>query len=244
MKPIIGISGSILVNKGNSFSGYKRAYVNHDYIQSVINAGGIPIILPFNENEEVTKMMIKNVDALILSGGHDVDPTLYNEEPLLKLGEIFPERDKFDSTLYKNAIKLKKPILGICRGFQLINVINGGSLYQDLSYADFVNIRHNQVDNPSQATHSILVNKDTFLYEIVGEKFRVNSFHHQILKDLAKDFKIVAKSKDGVIEAIEKITEDSFIFATQWHPEMMSSTCKEMQNLFNKFIKKVIELNK
>lgn len=244
MKPVIGISGSILINKGSSFNGYKRAYVNHDYIQSVINAGAIPLILPFNEDEEVTKMMLERVDGLILSGGHDIDPTLYNEEPLLKIGEILPERDKFDSILYKNACKLKKPIFGICRGFQLINVLNGGSLYQDLSYADFVTIRHNQVDNPSQATHSVDIENDTFLTDIFGNMTRVNSFHHQIVKDLAKDFKVVAKSKDGVIEAIEKIDDTNYIIATQWHPEMMSSTCSNTQKIFNNFVNKVKELKK
>lgn len=244
MKPVIGISGSILVNKGNAFTGYRRSYVNQDYVESVLRAGGIPLIIPFNEDMEVTKEMVKKVDGLILSGGHDVDPKNYNEEPLLKIGEIFPKRDTFDITLYKTAVELKKPILGICRGFQIINVINGGNLYQDLSYASFVKIRHDQVDNPTVATHSVELKDGTFLKEILGEETRVNSFHHQILKDVAEGFKVVAKSPDGVVEAIEKITDDMFVIGVQWHPEMLSQSRIDMQNVFNNFINKVIEFKK
>lgn len=244
MKPVIGISGSIIISKGNAFAGYERSYVNQDYVESVLRAGGIPLIIPFNCDMEATKEMIEKVDGLILSGGHDIDPKHYNEEPLLKIGELFPERDEFDMTLYKHAFELKKPILGICRGFQIINVINGGNLYQDLSYADFVKIRHNQVDNPTQATHSVEFEDGTFLKNILGEKTRVNSFHHQIIKEVADGFKIVAKSPDGVIESIEKINDDCFVIGVQWHPEMLSKVREDMQNVFNKFIERVVEFKK
>ena len=238
MKPIIGISGNILVNKTDTFSGYKRAYVNHDYVESVIRAGGVPVILPFNECLDATEKMVENIDALILSGGHDIDPNRYGEEPLLKIGEIFPKRDEFDSVLYKCAIKNKKPVFGICRGFQIINVINGGSLYQDLSYASFVTIKHNQVDNPKMATHFVEVENETFLGDVVGNKLRVNSFHHQIIKEVAEGFKIVAKSSDGVVEAIEKIDETNFVIGVQWHPEMLSEGDVIFQEIFNKFVEK------
>ena len=182
--------------------------------------------------------MVENIDALILSGGHDIDPNRYGEEPLLKIGETFPKRDEFDSVLYKYAIKNKKPVFGICRGFQIINVINGGSLYQDLSYAGFVTIKHNQVDNPKMATHFVEVENETFLGDVVGNKLRVNSFHHQIIKEVAEGFKIVAKSSDGVVEAIEKIDETNFVIGVQWHPEMLSEGDVIFQEIFNKFVEK------
>ncbi|KXB67859.1 peptidase C26 [Parvimonas sp. KA00067] len=244
MKPVIGISGSILINKGNAFSGYRRSYVNQDYVEAVLRAGAIPFIIPFNEDLEATREMVEKVDGIILSGGHDVNPYYYGEDPMLKIGELFPERDVFDMELYKTAIELKKPIFGICRGYQIINVINGGTLYQDLSYADFVKIKHDQVDNPAQATHFVELEEGTFLKNILGEKYKVNSFHHQILKDVAPGFKVVAKSSDGVIESIEKITEDNFVIGVQWHPEMLSASNEKSQEIFNEFVKKVIECKK
>lgn len=244
MKPVIGISGSILINKGNAFSGYRRSYVNQDYVEAVLRAGAIPFIIPFNEDLEATREMVEKVDGIILSGGHDVNPYYYGEDPMLKIGELFPERDVFDMELYKTAIELKKPIFGICRGYQIINVINGGTLYQDLSYADFVKIKHDQVDNPTQATHFVELEEGTFLKNILGEKYKVNSFHHQILKDVAPGFKVVAKSSDGVIESIEKITEDNFVIGVQWHPEMLSASNEKSQAIFNEFVKKVIECKK
>lgn len=244
MKPVIGISGSILINKGNAFSGYRRSYVNQDYVEAVLRAGAIPFIIPFNEDLEATREMVEKVDGIILSGGHDVNPYYYGEDPMLKIGELFPERDVFDMELYKTAIELKKPIFGICRGYQIINVINGGTLYQDLSYADFVKIKHDQVDNPTQATHFVELEEGTFLKNILGEKYKVNSFHHQILKDVAPGFKVVAKSSDGVIESIEKITEDIFVIGVQWHPEMLSASNEKSQAIFNEFVKKVIECKK
>lgn len=244
MKPVIGISGSILINKGNAFSGYRRSYVNQDYVEAVLRAGAIPFIIPFNEDLEATREMVEKVDGIILSGGHDVNPYYYGEDPMLKIGELFPERDVFDMELYKTAIELKKPIFGICRGYQIINVINGGTLYQDLSYADFVKIKHDQVDNPTQATHFVELEEGTFLKNILGEKYKVNSFHHQILKDVAPGFKVVAKSSDGVIESIEKITEDNFVIGVQWHPEMLSVSNEKSQEIFNEFVKKVIECKK
>lgn len=244
MKPVIGISGSFLINNGSSFVGYKRSYLNDDYITSVINSGAIPVILPFNENIETTVEMIKMVDGLILSGGHDVEPKHYGEEPLLKIGITSPERDEFDMALYNEAIRLKKPVMGICRGFQIINVINGGSLYQDLSYADFVKINHDQKDGPNRLTHSINVEDGMFLKNVMDEKYRVNSFHHQILKDVAKGFSVSAKSDDGVVEAFQKITDDEFVIGFQWHPEMLSATNENAKYIFDEFVKVVIDRKK
>lgn len=239
MKPVIGISGNILINKGNTFSGYRRSYVNQDYVEAILRAGGIPFIIPFNEDLESIREMVEHVDGVVLSGGHDVNPYNYGEDPLLKIGEVFPERDVFDMEIYKTAVKFNKPVFGICRGFQIINVVNGGSLYQDLSYADFVKLKHDQQDNPSQATHFVKFEEGTFLRDILGEESKVNSFHHQILKDVAPGFKVVAKSPDGVVESIQKITEDCFVVGVQWHPEMLSVKYEDSQKVFDEFVKEV-----
>ena len=243
-KPIIGISSSVIVDEAGSFAGYKRAYVNKDYVDAVVRAGGVPLIIPFTTDKEVIVSQVQIIDGLILSGGHDVSPYNYGQEPNPKLGETFPERDTYDMLLLEESKKRNIPILGICRGSQIINVAAGGTLYQDLSYADFVKIKHDQVDNPTQATHFVDLEEGTFLKNILGKEYKVNSFHHQIIKDVAPEFKVVAKSSDGVIESIEKITEDSFIIGVQWHPEMLSLNCEKSQEIFNSFVRKVIEYKK
>ena len=208
-KPVIGISGSLIIDSSGSFAGYKRSYVNNDYILSVIKNGGIPFIIPFNENEE----------------------------PTPKLGDIFPERDDFEYGLLKAALEANKPILGICRGAQIINTYFNGSLYQDLSYIGTEVLKHNQENSPSMVTHSVMIDKSSKLFDIFGEeKIRVNSFHHQAVKKVGDGLAISAKAPDGVIEAIEK-TDYPFLVAVQWHPEMLHLTVEMMNKLFIRFIK-------
>lgn len=233
----IGISGSIIKDQSGLFAGYKRAYVNDDYIQSVINAGGTPVIIPVTTNLGVLEEIVSKLDGLILSGGHDVNPKLYGENPLRKLGEIFPERDSFDFALIELAKKRAIPILGICRGTQILNVFHGGSLYQDLEYrATDLPIGHSQKSGPTIQTHSIKVDKDSKLYSIIKEEeVYVNSFHHQVLKNIGKGLKVVAKAEDGVPEVIE-LTEYPWLIGVQFHPEMLHGVDNKMQDIFNAFV--------
>ncbi|MDX8337257.1 MULTISPECIES: gamma-glutamyl-gamma-aminobutyrate hydrolase family protein [Cetobacterium] len=234
-KPIIGISGSIIVDGSGNFPGYKRAYVNNDYVESVIRAGGVPYILPITEDPEIIKEYTKTIDGLILSGGHDVNPLLWGEEPKKELGEIFPKRDNFEFLLIENMLEEEKPIFGICRGEQILNVYFGGTLYQDLSHKKDCDVRHNQKTTPSLETHTVIIEKSSQLYKVLEEEnILVNSFHHMAIKDVAPGFEIVALSKDCVVEAVEM--KDRNIMAVQWHPEMLSKTNKIMQKLFNYFV--------
>ncbi|PQF34916.1 gamma-glutamyl-gamma-aminobutyrate hydrolase [Enterococcus faecium] len=235
-KPIIGISGSLLVDSGGIFPGYQRAYVNNDYIQSVAMCNGVPYIVPIIENDELIREQVTNIDGLILSGGHDINPLLWSEEPHYKLGEISSKRDTYDFKLLKFALEMKKPVLGICRGEQLINVAEGGSLYQDLSLMEGSYIKHNQQDVPSMPTHTVEIKEGTKLHGILGEKtVLTNSFHHIGVNKLAKGYIVSATSKDGVVEAIEKEGED-FVIGVQWHPEMMTKSYDKMQNIFKALI--------
>lgn len=234
-KARIGISGSIIVDEGGMFPGYERAYVNDDYIKSVIKAGGIPVIIPLIKDENDIKEQLDMVDGIIISGGHDVNPLLYGEEPSQKLGGILPKRDDFDGNLIKLAMKAKKPILGICRGYQLLNVVNGGSLYQDLSFIEGCYIKHNQASLSNIPTHTIKIKKGTKLREILGEETICNSFHHLAIKEVAKGFIASAVSKDGIVEAIEHEGEE-FIIGVQWHPEMMATENKNMLSIFTKLV--------
>lgn len=234
-KPVIGISGSIMIDQGGMFPGYKRAYVNDDYILAIHKNGGIPMMLPLVDDEEVIKEQIKNIDGLLLSGGHDVDPMFYDEEPSQKLGETFPERDIFDMKLIKYALEMKKPIMGVCRGMQMINVYFGGSLYQDLSFIDGCTIKHVQGHTPSLATHTANITEGTKLETILGtNKTLINSFHHLAAKEIGKGLVVSARALDGVVEAIEH--ESEFVIGTQWHPEMMAQKDEMMKKIFVAFV--------
>ena len=234
-KPIIGISSSVIVDNSGSFAGYKRAYVNKDYVDAVIRAGGVPLIIPFSTDKEVIISQAQLIDGLILSGGHDISPYNYGQEPSQKIAETFPERDTYEIILLEESKKRNIPILGICRGFQLINVAAGGTLYQDLSLIPGNILKHNQVSNPTLKTHKVEIKENSFISSIFGKETMVNSFHHQVINKVANDFIVVAKASDGVVEAIEHKTY-KFLVAVQWHPEMLAVNCEKARELFSKFV--------
>ena len=234
-RPIIGISSSVIVDEAGSFAGYKRAYVNKDYVDAVIRAGGVPLIIPFSTDKEVIISQAQLIDGLILSGGHDINPYNYGQEPSQKIGETFPERDTYEMILLEESKKRNIPILGICRGFQLINVAAGGTLYQDLSLIPGNILKHNQVSNPTLKTHKVEIKENSFISSIFGKETMVNSFHHQVINKVANDFIVVAKASDGVVEAIEHKTY-KFLVAVQWHPEMLAVNCEKARVLFSKFV--------
>ncbi|WP_373898176.1 gamma-glutamyl-gamma-aminobutyrate hydrolase family protein [Haloimpatiens sp. FM7315] len=239
-KPIIGITGSVLVDEGGMFPGYERAYVNDDYVQAVVKAGAIPVVIPMVYDEKVIRKQLESVDALIMSGGHDVNPLLYGEEPSQKLGSILPKRDDFDLCVIKIAMEMKIPMLGICRGHQMINVANGGTLYQDLSLIEGCYVKHNQGFLSNVPTRSVDIKENTKLYEIFGKQVTTNSFHHLAVKDVAPGFKKAAVAKDGVVEAIEK-EGDYFVLGIQWHPEMMAKNNEKMLNIFKMLVKEALK---
>ena len=234
-RAIIGISSSIIVDNSGSFAGYKRAYVNKDYVDAVIRAGGVPLIIPFSTDKEVIISQAQLIDGLILSGGHDISPYNYGQEPSQKIGETFPERDTYEMILLEESKKRDIPILGICRGFQLINVAAGGTLYQDLSLIPGNILKHDQVSNPTLTTHKVEIKENSVISSIFGKETMVNSFHHQVINKVANDFIVVAKASDGVVEAIEHKTY-KFLVAVQWHPEMLAVNCEKARELFSKFV--------
>lgn len=235
MKPVIGILGNVEVLKDGAFIGNKRSYLTNTYVNAVEKSGGVPIIIPVNTVDENIGEQVKRIDGIILSGGIDVNPSLYNEDPKNKLGFISPDLDEFNLKIIQNALSQNKPILGICRGLQILNVALGGSLHQDLSYIDNCNIKHVQ-DCPScEGTHLIKVDEGSKLRDILGDEIYVNSYHHQSIKKLGENLRGVAYSNDKIIEAVEK-DSDEFVVGVQFHPEAMVETSQEMLNLFRYFI--------
>lgn len=231
-KPIIGISTSVLVDEGGGFPGYERIYVNKDYVSSVISAGAVPLMIPMDVTEENLRQTLELVDGMIFSGGHDIAPIRYGEEPHQKLQEICPERDDFDFLLYRLAKEHSLPILGICRGFQLMNVSEGGKLYQDLSLKNTESLKHSQGHGPSIPTHTVKVESGSKFYKILGkEEIRVNSFHHQAVKSTSENVAISGKALDNVVEAIE-LKNYPFGLGVQFHPEMLQAKEEDMKKIF------------
>jgi putative glutamine amidotransferase len=235
-KPVIGINSTRLLKPETPYSHSVMESISNDYIKSIIMSGGIPIILPILSDEDSVRQQIEILDGILLTGGIDINPLLYNEEPSPKLDFIYPDKDNFDILIIKIALELKKPILAICRGHQILNVALGGTLYQDLSYMDGCYIKHHQQSKDGAASHTINIVENSILSKILGNSTTCNSFHHQAIKALAPSLKVTAYSKDNVIEAIEKCDED-FVVGVQFHPEIMTAYGdNNMLKLFEAFI--------
>lgn len=235
MKPLIGVLGRIATIDSGAFNGLERVNLTNAYVDAIEKAGGVPIVVPVNTNKENIKAQVSTMDGIIISGGDDVNPNLYKEEPVRELGYINPVIDEFDIEVIKVALEMNKPILGICRGLQVLNVALGGSLYQDLKYIKGSHIKHNQETKTYLGTHYIDIKENSILKEIIKEKVLVNSYHHQSVKTLGNNLKVIAYSNDGIIEAVQKENE-KFVLGVQWHPELMVDYSEYMLNLFKRFV--------
>lgn len=211
-RPLIGISCSY---PDSAFSSVRRTYT-----QSVLNAGGLPLLIPVIEEEKALSEILNHLDALILTGGEDIHPSYYNEEPIEALGDVNGVRDIYDIFLIKLAAERNMPLFGICRGEQLINVAFGGSLYQDIpSQHPDTTINHNQSEPSNYPTHTITLLPGSTIASIAQvAELSTNSHHHQAVKQIAPGFKVTAQTSDGIPEAIEA-TNDCPIWGVQFHPE-------------------------
>ena len=244
-KPIIGITCNSILAENSPIPGMTRVFVSADYINAVTKAGGIPLLLPPLADQADIRGQIAALDGLILSGGLDIDPFLYGEEPWKKLGTVNLYRDEYELPAIKLAAGLNKPMLGICRGLQTINVAHGGTLYQDLSQIEGSPLKHFQTTSERTALwHTVDIEPTSSLSTILNKQtLRVNSYHHQALKAMAPGFIVTARAKDGVIEAIEQ-QGDAFVLAVQWHPEMLVENNPAMLALFEALVKQAGRLKR
>jgi putative glutamine amidotransferase len=209
--------------------------ITHYYAKAIMAAGGLPIILPYTKEANIIEAYLDVLDGLLLTGGIDVDPYYYHEEPSPNLGFICPERDAFEFALVLGAFKRKKPILAICRGMQILNIALGGTIWQDINHAGFFCHKHMQEAPKWYPTHEIILETESRLFHILGQQghLRVNSFHHQAVKDIPPAFRVCARSQDQLIEAIEY--DDFYCLGVQWHPECMENDLIQFQ-LFQSFV--------
>ncbi|WP_373812116.1 membrane dipeptidase [Porphyromonas loveana] len=215
-RPLIGLSA----NYNASGSCIARAYT-----ESIIQAGGLPVLIPLTTDIEVLRRYAAQIDGLLLSGGDDLLPAYLGEDPIPTLGEVNPERDRSELLLVAEAVRRNVPILGICRGHQLLATAFGGGMYQDI-YAQLPNAQgHNPQIPKTLPAHQVCLQGDSVLAHVLGlqdgDAVQVNSIHHQAVSRVPKSFRVTALAADGVIEAMEAYPEKS-ILSVQWHPEQMA----------------------
>ena len=212
-KPVIGITGN-----------YEdlTCKLGKGYYQKVVEAGGVPVIVPPVTDPHVIINTLDRIDALILSGGGDYNPLWAGEEPSPLLHGINAERDQAELMITRLAYHRQIPMLGICRGIQTLAMALGGKVFQDIS--DRATKKHSQDADRSEPTHTVTIEKDSILYHLYSQlsTLYVNSFHHQAVSDTGAKFRVTARSADGIIEAMES-TEYKPVMGVQWHPECLEN---------------------
>jgi putative glutamine amidotransferase len=189
-----------------------------NYVKAVREAGGMVYLLPPAAEKGLAEAYAAGLDGLLLTGGGDVHPRFFGGYSIWELEEVSLMRDTFEIELVKAMVASAKPILGICRGIQVINVALGGTLYQDLRRELPGSLQHRQDSSRSEAAHKVKLKEGSLLFRLLGaSEIWVNSLHHQAVKDLAPGLRQSAFAEDGVIEALEGLS--GFLLGVQWHPE-------------------------
>ncbi|MBI1852973.1 MAG: gamma-glutamyl-gamma-aminobutyrate hydrolase family protein [Planctomycetes bacterium] len=199
--------------------GEMRHGVDRDYVQALVAAGGAPILLSPALDEDTLASLLPLLHGIVFTGGGDVEPSRFGERAHPKLGRVEKDRDHFELDLYRAARRREIPILGICRGVQLVNVAAGGTLVQDIPSQVARSLRHDAGPREPDPIHDVILEPGSMVRALAGKsRIPVNSFHHQSVKDVAPGFRITATAPDGVVEAIETLDEP-FCVGVQWHPE-------------------------
>lgn len=228
---MIGILGLTRRTDPGLYVSGEHVFMGSTNVRAIQRNGGVPVLIPAASVAEDVEAALSFCDGLLFPGGEDMTPWYYDEEPLPVIGPFRPEIDDAWLKAGRYALENKIPMLGICKGHQTLNVLTGGSLYQDLSLQDGERIQHLQKYNRTYLTHHVEVEEGTRLASLFGAgKLKTNSMHHQAVKRLGKGLKISARASDGIVEGIED--EEGLILGVQWHPEDLVDSAPEMNKLF------------
>jgi len=212
LKPVIGIIASWNEEEESSV-------LSHTYVASVVEAGGIPLLIPMVGQDDAGELLPK-LDGIIFPGGDDVDPARYGERPLPKLGRISPRLDILELHFARRALDIGLPILGICRGCQVVNVAAGGALVQDIPSQVGGAMKHRQQAPRWYGTHEVILDENSLAFAVFGaRRISVNSYHHQSVRDPGDGLTVSGRSLDGIAEVVEG--SRNFVLLLQWHPEAM-----------------------
>ena len=214
--PVIGITAT---------PGKSSHTVANDYVTAVAKAGGIPLLLPATNNPQLLEATLAHIDGVLLTGGVDVDPSYFGEEPHPMLGEVNAQRDTFEMLLIPTAIARGLPVFGVCRGMQMLNVALGGTLWQDIpSQLPDADNHRVTVEQGNPIAHRVDIEPGTISAMVMGATtLAVNSRHHQAVREVAPTLKVTGRSPDGIVEMLEGYP-DRPILAVQWHPENFAAT--------------------
>ena len=229
MKPIIGVMP--LWDDGRD-----SLWMLPGYLDGLRQAGGLPIVFPFTDDAGEIEQLTDLCAGFLLTGGQDVSPALYGEAAMEGVVSCCEKRDALETAVLRHAIARGKPVLGICRGIQLINAALGGTLYQDLPLQHPSPVEHRQQPPYHRPAHEVSVLPDTPLYDLLRtERLSVNSYHHQAVRDLSAELKAMAVSPDGLTEAVWK-PGHPFLWGVQWHPEFAYPTDGASRAIFARFV--------
>lgn len=207
------------------------------YLNGLRAAGAVPLILPLELDETEALQLYALCDGLLFTGGHDVAPARYGAEQSPLCGTVCRARDELEALLFRHAFADDKPVLGICRGIQLINALRGGTLYQDLDAELPGALEHHMTAPYDRVCHEVRIERDGMLHTLLGtEKLGVNSYHHQGVREVAAGLQVEATAPDGLIEALS-CPERRFLLAVQWHPEFNYRTEPTSEKIFRAFVK-------
>lgn len=229
-KPTIGI-----IPLADPGSGY--AWMKPNYVSAIYEAGGVPLVLPLTEDAAMLDDLISACDGFLVTGGADIDPSVYGQEKLPECGELSGKLDRMEEALFPRMLAADKPLLGICRGFQFLNVALGGTLWQDIASQRPSGLQHRMEPPYERHVHRAIQEENTPLRQIIPEaEFGVNSAHHQGIRELGRGLLATARSEDGLVEAV-CMPDKCFVHAVQWHPEDLFRKDENAAALFAALVK-------
>lgn len=219
--PTVAVSAT----SDDTLGGAHRVRLNSAYVRALESAGLVPLIVPPLSGEGAVREILARVDGVVLTGGEDVEPSLYGQERVEQCGASNPERDATEIALVRAARDLKRPVLAICRGPQLLNVALGGTLFQDIPSQVEGALDHNARDERASRIHPVAVEPGSRIANAVeATALSVNSLHHQSVRRIAPPLRVTAVAPDGVVEGVESVDDDWWVIGVQWHPEEMTDS--------------------